>query len=398
MTRHYPGITMGILGAVAIPIVVIFYQACEGQVGLCAGVDCPLIPGCKDNPITCDPDHICVEQVCDGIAWICGVKDQKIYSWSRKSAPCDDLDSCTVEDICVEGRCVGGAKKCTSPPANQCQDASTLRAYNVKGTCKAGQCEYAFKDYQCPKGCQDGLCIGEPCLGIKCDNPGPCQENGRCVAGECAYDAKDEGASCDPQDACISEAKCDANHKCVGKTIDCQKPHTLGGTCVAGSCQGYQCEAGYADCNQSWADGCEEKVTSTMNCGKCGNACPSAPNATTECQNDKCVLKCKSPYEDCDGVFNNGCEIPVGVANTCSVQGLLPFDGSTPPCGTAYCGSSTKSFSTNFGTWFCTYCEHCYMFSNGGSWCLKAEGVFSSDRCTDCCNPNNPSFPPVCPQ
>jgi hypothetical protein len=75
----------------------------------------------------------------------------------------------------------------------------------------------------------------------------------------------------------------------------------------------------------------------------------------------------------------NGCEIPVGVANRCDRGGLDSSGG----CGTAYCGSGGD---VSFGTWTCSFCEHCHHYSNGYSWCLSASGEFSPDRCASCCN------------
>jgi Concanavalin A-like lectin/glucanases superfamily len=45
------------------------------------------------------------------------------------------------------------------------------------------------------------------------------------------------------------------------------------------------CAPGTADCNNNGADGCETNITTTQNCGSCGNAC--AAGAT--CQNGACV-------------------------------------------------------------------------------------------------------------
>jgi hypothetical protein len=41
----------------------------------------------------------------------------------------------------------------------------------------------------------------------------------------------------------------------------------------------------------------------------------------------------------------------------------------------------------SFGSWHCTFCEHCHKFSNGYSWCLGGDdGNFSPSRCASCCN------------
>ncbi len=156
------------------------------------------------------------------------------------------------------------------------------------------------------------------------------------------------------------------------------------------------CPSGYADCDGDNLT-CETAITTPEHCGGCKTACAAVANGTPACSNGKCVVKCTSPYQDCDGKYDNGCEIPVGKANSCNESGLASFSGDTPPCGTPHCGSATASDSVaNFGTWHCSFCDHCHTFSNGGSWCLysSGKGNFSTDRCSSCCPANNDE---VCP-
>jgi hypothetical protein len=44
---------------------------------------------------------------------------------------------------------------------------------------------------------------------------------------------------------------------CGGVALDCERPHASGGVCQAGVCQGFECVAPWADCNGDWDDGCE---------------------------------------------------------------------------------------------------------------------------------------------
>jgi hypothetical protein len=377
-------------------------QGCEGTVGPCAGAGCPHVPGCEgDNPVTCDPDHICTEQVCDGVAWICGFTAVGEYEWLRSRAPCDDGDTCTHHDLCIEGTCRGTALACDQPPPNDCIDSSTLRAWDAQGSCQDGRCVYPSHEIACPEGCQGGKCLGAPCTGVTCKNPPECFKPGVCDenTGKCVYDPEPQGASCDPKDPCVQGATCDENQKCTGGVVDCSRPNTTGGTCVAGACQGFKCDSGYGNCNSTWDDGCEVDLQDSLkHCGKCGNACGKVKNGSATCVSGKCVAKCNSPYADCDKKFANGCEIPVGVADKCSRSGLASFTGNTPPCGTAHCGShKTDDSHQDFGTWHCTFCSHCHLFPDGGSWCLygtSSDGKYSPQRCSSCCNPT--SYPSVC--
>lgn len=148
------------------------------------------------------------------------------------------------------------------------------------------------------------------------------------------------------------------------------------------------CPAGFADCNGDTGDGCETSITTAQHCGGCKSTCGSVANGSAACVNGKCAVKCTAPYQDCDGKYDNGCEIPVGQANACDRSGLAAFSGSKPPCGTPYCGSAAASDAvTSFGSWHCSFCDHCYVFGNGGSYCLYSSGTgnFSGERCATCC-------------
>jgi hypothetical protein len=52
-----------------------------------------------------------------------------------------------------------------------CLSATTLRTYEEAGACEAGACSYLFADTTCPWGCGGGMCNGDPCAGVQCDQP-----------------------------------------------------------------------------------------------------------------------------------------------------------------------------------------------------------------------------------
>lgn len=61
---------------------------------------------------------------------------------------------------------------CTTPPANSCPDANTLRTYGTTGVCLAtGQCDYAPTDSVCAAGCSSGTCPNSLCIGVTCTTP-----------------------------------------------------------------------------------------------------------------------------------------------------------------------------------------------------------------------------------
>jgi hypothetical protein len=77
-------------------------------------------------------------------------------------ATCDDGDPCTIDDQCTTGLCKGAPKACLAPPADVCDDASTLRVYDPVGSCGAGACSYPYHFVTCQAGCAGGRCNATP--------------------------------------------------------------------------------------------------------------------------------------------------------------------------------------------------------------------------------------------
>ena len=153
--------------------------------------------------------------------------------------------------------------------------------------------------------------------------PGPCyQQFGQCVANNCVYPPLSEGDPCDGGDACMGMGTCDGQGTCtVGEAMNCEAPHATG-SCQNGMCSGWQCTG-------SW--------------------------------------------ENCDGDWGNGCEIPTGVANKCDANGI-----SDSGCWTAYCGQSNDPKAKNFGgNFYCMDCNNCHEPQNGfWQWCNHSAGTW----------------------
>ncbi len=172
---------------------------------------------------------------------------------------------------------------------------------------------------------------GDACGGPCMDPPGACYDPvGECVGGTCVYAPTPAGILCDDQDACTTGEKCDGGGTCGGGvTKECARPHTTGGKCVAGTCQGW---------------------------------------------------KCVDPYEDCDNDMANGCEVPTGVANQCDAGGLNPNG-----CWTAYCGALNDAKAKNFGTYYCYDCANCNTPSPGQwQWCNHSNGQWYPPAAGNC--------------
>jgi hypothetical protein len=203
---------------------------------------------------------------------------------------------------------------------------------------------------------REELCNGadDDCDG-KCDNGFECCRGNTLVGGDCGMGGHEESpctSSCEwGEPSCIGEGVCEPETErvcgscgrqicdsigqwgpCTGE-VDCSRPHTVGGSCTDGICSGYACVG---------------------------------------------------EWRNCDGDWDNGCEIPVGVANQCSADGLDTVTG----CGTAWCGSSSSNQAQNMGSWYCIGCTNCHLFDDGAGWCitlvLDGNIQWSPDRYVNC--------------
>lgn len=115
-----------------------------------------------------------------------------------------------------------------------------------------------------------------------------------------------------------SNANCGAcGVACAAKanqTVFCA-PLTPGGADFA--CQA-PCNDGWANCDGDAENGCESRLDSLANCGRCGEVC-APPNSSMDasCAARVCQLTCKSNFADCDGNPANGCEADLLSHGTC---------------------------------------------------------------------------------
>jgi hypothetical protein len=134
-----------------------------------------------------------------------------------------------------------------------------------------------------------------------------CQD-GACVATQCAATYKLCSEGC--------ESRTDPKFGCDRPACDpCVLTNTTAALCDAfGRCEVGTCVTGYSDCNLEPLDGCEVFVREDVaNCGRCGNACPTVPNAEVACGAGSCsIRRCTSAsFKNCDNRTDNGCETNV---------------------------------------------------------------------------------------
>lgn len=198
---------------------------------------------------------------------------------------------------------------------------------------------------------------------------GTCLEvQGHCELGMCEHGAAEPGTFCDDGQPCTVSDACDGEGVCMGMDLDCGM-----GQCIDGECIDKGCPKGFADCNGESGDGCEVQLGTDSDCAGCGDACVAGANADVSCNEGTCEFQCQSPWDNCDGDWTNGCEIPVGVPHQCDDQGI----NLTTGCWTAYCGNSMAAGVTNFGTFYCMDCSTCRSPIAGQcQWCNHTTGEF----------------------
>jgi hypothetical protein len=108
-------------------------------------------------------------------------------------------------------------------------------------------------------------------------------------------------------------------------------------------CASNNCPVGFTSCPNSKFL-CDVDLRSDRNnCGACGVACPQdSSKEEYNCIGGQCVMKCieRTYNADCDGIVDNGCEVPLKTNGNCAACGdkcaenapCVDVD-STPQCG-----------------------------------------------------------------
>nr|MDJ0766694.1 hypothetical protein [Myxococcota bacterium] len=304
------------------------------QTGTCANGECYYETSLLFCEFGCE-DGACLVNPCEGItcttppANVCEDADNlRVYEqtgycenaecfYSYQVSPC--AYGC-ADGACLEDPCAGVT--CDAPPANYCEDASTLRAFEPNGTCTDGECEYGFTDNTCEFGCLDGACQADPCANVMCNTPPAnfCNDEGNlvvhdqegvCADGACIYGSLVEVCDfgCD-QGACLEDP-------CIGVT--CTNPPAdycnNDGDLVVFDQQGV-CENGtctYAESVEPCLFGCE----------------------SGECLEDPCLnVVCETPPADycLDGTTQVTYEVP----GTCE-GGVCSYVSIEAVCASGIC-------------------------------------------------------------
>jgi hypothetical protein len=211
----------------------------------------------------------------------------------------------------------------------QCPDVSMMcgtTGLNVvccPGACCSGQCTNTNFDVNncgmCGHACASGaLCCSGTCADPNSDGNncgacgmvcGPVNQASMvgCAGGQCHVFACNAGfGDCNGiyGDGCETNTNNDVqNCGACGMVCGPVNQASMVG-CTGGQCHVLACNAGFADCNGVYSDGCESNLsTDAQNCGFCGNVCPGTAHGVPKCITGACTIRCNTGYKDCgDGL------------------------------------------------------------------------------------------------
>ncbi|WP_437774529.1 hypothetical protein [Sorangium sp. So ce1097] len=281
------------------------------------GADCG---GCEDGK-TCRSSRDCLSNDC--IGGVCGPTCPDGYANCDRQAG----GECEVNVRTEVDNCGGCGLKCALPHATaECQG----------GACKVKECEapYADCDGDPENGCEVNTATNASHCG-GCDELCPAANgDAYCEASECKIACNEGFTDCNGQvvDGCEKATTRDVLH-CGGCGIECVPEAGGRPWCRNGVCGETICPAGRGDCNGDPEDGCEVNLAAdAQNCGTCGSLCTVA-NGTGKCTATGCAIdRCDAGFADCDGSYDNGCETSTdtslshcgGCGETCTIAGGTP--------------------------------------------------------------------------
>ncbi len=302
---------------------------CDGNAANGCEVDLTADPShcgsCATACVTANGAAACVHAVC------------QVASCNAGFGDCDGLagNGCEVSTATDTGSCGACGAVCAARPS-------------ATATCLGGTCGFACAPGQadCDGVAANGCEVDLTADGGNCGGCGVvCTQGRTCVSGACSTAVCAAGlADCDHDATNGCEVSLDGNaSNCGSCGSACTYAHGVG-ACAVSHCSLASCVSGYANCNASATDGCEVDLASTASsCGACGHVCVTA-NGTPACMASACaVAACNAGYADCDGSVANGCEAALGTSlGNCGACGAVcSFANASATCAAGVCALGT---------------------------------------------------------
>jgi hypothetical protein len=133
----------------------------------------------------------------------------------------------------------------------------------------------------------------------------------------------------------LPSSGCGAEPDELGTAPPCPRFDHAFATCEGFECALGACHAGWADCDDAAANGCETRLSTTSDCGACGRAC----DAGEVCGPTGCTASCAPPGTSCGGGCFELSSDPTacgGCERVCPV-GSVSAPDLGPECATGEC-------------------------------------------------------------
>lgn len=158
-------------------------------------------------------------------------------------------------------------------------------------------------------------------------------------------------ANCNMNDTDGCETRLDSVSHCGACNNACPSGAHATAMCSSGACR-ITCDSGFGDCDGDPRNGCEVDLhRSSEHCGRCSNRCGGGANASPVCAGGLCGLSCNAGFADCDVSLANGCEADLNNSvNHCRSCGNVC---AAPASATATCSAGACDFRCEGGTVRC---------------------------------------------
>ncbi len=269
---------------------------------------------------------------CQGGAGQCTLACDKKLGCSAPAGgalPCDDGNTCTKDDTCHSGVCVG-APSCGCQVDSDCSSANVPACQGI-AVCKAGQCMVdvglAVPCTQDTASCIQAACGSKGCEklstpdGGTCSDGNPCSLGDHCQSGSCQSAGQD---GCDDSNPCTSDG-CVPSKGCVHVAASDNQPCDDGDVCSQGdACQAGKCQGKTGQCDDK--DPCTIDVCAPLTKATClhdqrpeGAACDDGNPCTVggACTSGTCV---PTQILDCDD--QSPCTVDVCLPEGCTHTAL----------------------------------------------------------------------------
>ena len=252
---------------------------------------------CKGKAVNCADGNPCTEDYCEeGECFYDGISD----------FPCDDGDDCTANDFCEEGECISGENICADCGNGDCEESENCS--NCKADC--GECEGNCCQPQDAPFCEDPdvvdcVCeIDAYCCEVSWDDV--CIEQ---AIEECELNCKEPNPCGD--EICQEFEDCESCPEDCGECLDpedCCVPHESPG-CLDDAIAACVCEQDPFCCEIVWDDVCVAEIEE-MDCGECKQMPFCGDGMCDEFEDcEMCPEDCFCPVNDCCMAHEEpGCE------------------------------------------------------------------------------------------